>query len=154
MTFDDRFLDDHLGRRGTDSGLLLLRLGLAVVFIAHSLYLKLMVFTLPGTAAFFESLGLPGFGAYLVFGAEALGGVLIALGLFTRLSAIVLAAVSAGAFWAHVGAGWLFSNAGGGWEYPAFLFLTSTVLLMTGPGGWTVRRLFRERTDLPAAVAA
>ena len=46
--------------------------------------LKLVVFTLPGTAAFFESLGLPGVSAYLVFGAEALGGVLIALGLFTR----------------------------------------------------------------------
>ncbi len=47
-------------------GALLLRVSLGVMFIAHSLYLKVVVFTVPGTVQFFESIGLPGFSAYLV----------------------------------------------------------------------------------------
>ena len=43
---------------------LTLRLALGVMFLAHSLWLKVFVFTMPGTAQFFESLGLPGFAAY------------------------------------------------------------------------------------------
>ena len=44
---------------------LLLRLSLGVMFLAHSVYLKAFVFTLPGTAQFFQSIGLPGLFAYL-----------------------------------------------------------------------------------------
>ena len=135
---------DRTTAQGTDAGLLVLRLALAAVFLAHSVYLKLAVFTLPGTAAFFESLGLPAFSAYLVFTAEAVGGVLLALGVFTRPTAAVLAVVSAGAVWAHAGAGWLFTNTGGGWEYPLFLAATSAVLALTGPGALTVRALFGD----------
>ena len=50
-------------------GALLLRVSLGLMFIAHSLYLKVVVFTVPGTVQFFESLGLPGFSAYLVIAA-------------------------------------------------------------------------------------
>jgi putative oxidoreductase len=44
---------------------LILRVTLGVMFIAHSLVLKYFMYTLPGTAQFFESLGLPGVLAYL-----------------------------------------------------------------------------------------
>ena len=54
-------------------GALVLRIALGAMFLAHSVYLKYFVFTLPGTAKFFESLGLPGFSAYAVFAAEAVG---------------------------------------------------------------------------------
>lgn len=137
-----------------DAGLLVLRLALAAVFLAHSVYLKLFVFTLPGTAAFFESIGLPAFLAYLVFGAEAGGGILLALGLFTRPTAAVLAVISLGALWAHAGAGWLFSAAGGGWEYPAFLAASSVVLALTGPGRFTVRLPQREQAPAAGLAAA
>ena len=40
-------------------GVTLLRVSLGVMWIAHAL-LKLLVFTLPGTAQFFESVGIPG----------------------------------------------------------------------------------------------
>ena len=52
---------------------LLLRLSLGTMFVAHAL-LKYFVFTLPGTAQFFESLGLPGFLGYATFAAELVGG--------------------------------------------------------------------------------
>ena len=37
-------------------GALLLRIALAAVLLSHSVYLKLVVFTLPGTASFFSSI--------------------------------------------------------------------------------------------------
>ncbi|MBC6440449.1 MAG: DoxX family membrane protein [Rhodospirillales bacterium] len=46
------------------------------MFLAHGL-LKVVVFTLPGTAMFFEPLGLPGFMAYSVTFAEIGGGTLV-----------------------------------------------------------------------------
>lgn len=57
-------------------GIMLLRVALGVMWLAHAL-LKLVVFTLPGTAAFFETVGLPGFLAYPVFAAELIGGVAV-----------------------------------------------------------------------------
>ena len=45
--------------RSADLAALILRLALGVLYLAHSLQ-KIFVFTLPGTAHFFESLGLPG----------------------------------------------------------------------------------------------
>ena len=41
-------------------GAALLRIALGIMWITHAL-LKIFVFTLPGTAQFFESVGLPGF---------------------------------------------------------------------------------------------
>ncbi len=113
---------------------LLLRVSLGVMFIAHSLYLKVFVFTMPGTVQFFESLGLPGFSAYLVLVTEAVGGIALILGVQTRLVAVALIPVLAGAMWAHAGNGWLFSAQGGGWEYPAFLIAAAGVQVLLGDG--------------------
>ena len=44
----------------TETATLLLRVAFGLMFIAHSLLLKLFVFTLPATAKFFASIGLPG----------------------------------------------------------------------------------------------
>ncbi|NQU62053.1 MAG: DoxX family protein [Rhodospirillales bacterium] len=118
-------------------GALLLRVTLGVMFIFHSLYLKVFVFTVPGTVQFFESLGLPGFSAYLVIGTEIIGGVALILGIYTRLAAVVLVPVLLGALWVHSGNGWLFSAKGGGWEYPAFLVVASIVQALLGGGALT-----------------
>jgi putative oxidoreductase len=115
-------------------GALLLRVSLGVMFLVHSLYLKGVVFTLPGTAKFFESIGLPGPLAYATFAAEAIGGVLLVLGVKTRWVALGLVPVLAGATWAHAGNGWLFTNAGGGWEYPLFLAIAALVQALLGDG--------------------
>jgi putative oxidoreductase len=118
---------------------LLLRLSLCVMFLAHSLWLKLFVFTLPGTAQFFASIGLPPALAYIVFAAEAIGGVALILGIATRAVALALIPVLLGATWAHAGNGWLFTNANGGWEYPLFLTLATAVQALLGDGAWALR---------------
>ena len=115
-----------------------LRAALGVMFIAHAL-LKYSVFTLPGTAKFFESLGLPGPLAYATFAAELIGGALILAGLGTRWVALV--PVLLGATWAHAGNGWLFSAPNGGWEYPAFLTLAAIVQSLLGDGKFALANL-------------
>ena len=117
---------------------LLLRVALGVMFLAHSLYLKLVVFTLPGTVKFFESLGLPAFSAHATIAAEALGGVLLILGFGTRATALALVPVLLGATWVHWKNGWLFTNAGGGWEYPLFLAVAAVAVALTGPGAYAL----------------
>lgn len=118
---------------------LMLRVALGVMFIAHGLWLKLFVFTLPGTAQFFESLGLPGPLAYLVFAAETAGGVLLIMGVKTRLVSLALVPILLGAAWTHWGNGWVFSAAGGGWEYPLFLSVTAGVLALLGDGAYALK---------------
>jgi putative oxidoreductase len=108
----------------------LLRVSLGVMFLAHSIVLKYFTFTLAGTAQFFQSIGLPGFLAYVVFAAEAVGGVLLVLGIRTRWVALGLIPVLLGAAWVHAGNGWVFSAPNGGWEYPLFLIVVSIVVAL------------------------
>ena len=117
-----------------DLGVLVLRLSLGSVLLAHSLYLKLLVFTLPGTAQFFQSIGLPAALAYAVFLIEVSAGVAILLGFRTRTFAALSIPILLGATWAHSTNGWLFTNTGGGWEYPLFLSAMALVQLNLGPG--------------------
>ena len=116
---------------------LLLRVSLGTMFIAHAL-LKYFVFTLAGTAQFFQSIGLPGELGYAVFAAELVGGVMLVLGVYTRVVAFALLPVLIGATWAHAGNGWLFTAPKGGWEYPAFLALVAIVVSVVGGGRYAL----------------
>jgi len=117
----------------------LLRVALGVMFIAHSLYLKLLVFTLPGTAQFFVSLGLPGFLAYTVFAVEAVAGIMLVLGVQSRWVALVTIPILLGATWAHWGNGWMFGYENGGWEYPLYLTLLAFVQFLLGDGAYALK---------------
>ncbi len=117
---------------------LTLRVSLGVMFIAHAL-LKLVVFTLPGTAQFFGKVGLPGELAYLVFAAELIGGAMLVLGVYSRWVALALIPILLGAAWVHSGNGWVFSAPNGGWEYPVFLAAASAVLYLLGDGAYALR---------------
>ena len=138
----------------TETGALLLRLGLGSMFIAHAL-LKIFVFTLPGTAQFFESLGLPAALGYVTIAAELGGGVLLVLGVYTRYVALALVPILLGATWAHLGNGWFFSAPNGGWEYPAFLTLAAIVQYLIGDGAFALQRPARPaRAPAAATVTA
>lgn len=128
-----------MDNRLQDYGATLLRISLGVIFLAHSAYLKVFVFTIPGTVGFFESLGLPAISAYTVLLAEIAGGLMLFLGVRVREVAATLAVVSLGATWVHSGAGWLFTNSGGGWEYPLFLTVACLAQGLLGPGALRLR---------------
>jgi putative oxidoreductase len=128
-----------------DYGIGLLRVSLGLMFIAHSAVLKYFVYTLAGTAQFFESIGLPGVLAYVVFWMEALGGLALVLGVGTRVVSAALVPVLVGATWAHAGNGWVFSNANGGWEYPLYLTVLAAAQVLLGEGAFALSRI-RART--------
>ena len=107
-----------------------LRISLGVMFVAHSVLLKLFTYGLAGTAGYFESIGLPGALAYVVFAAEAVGGLLLIANVATGWVSLALIPILAGALWAHAGNGWVSSNANGGWEYPLFLIVVAGVVAL------------------------
>ena len=123
-----------INQRTAPYAALVLRVTLGVMFIAHSLILKHFMYTLPGTAQFFESIGLPGALAYLTFWAELLGGIALVAGFATRWVSLALIPILIGATWVHIGNGWVFSAANGGWEYPVFLIAASLVQALLGDG--------------------
>ncbi len=127
---------DHL--LNPETGTFILRISLGTVLLAHSVYLKLMVFTLPGTAQFFTSIGLPAYLAYIVFAVEAIAGFALVLGIKTRVFSVLAIPVLLGASWAHLSNGWLFSNAGGGWEYPLILSLMALAQSGLGDGRYAI----------------
>ena len=116
--------------KGDAAGAALLRVTLGVMFLAHSVVLKLFTFGLAGTAGYFASIGLPPALAYVVFAAEAIGGALLLANVATAWVSLALVPVLAGALWVHAGNGWVFSAAGGGWEYPLFLIVVSVAVAL------------------------
>ena len=126
--------------RYTDYGIALLRISLGLMFIAHSVVLKYFTYGLAGTAQFFESIGLPGFLAYIVFGMEAVGGILLVLGVRTREVSAALIPILLGALWVHAGNGWVFSANGGGWEYPLYLIVLAAAQVLLGEGAFALSR--------------
>ena len=130
----------------------LIRVTVGTMFLAHGL-LKLLVFTLPGTAGFFESVGFPGALAYVVTFAEIAGGLMLIAGLKVRAVNLALLPVLIGATYVHWSAGWVFSNANGGWEYPAFLIATSIASALLGPGKFALTLpAFGNNTAAPEAA--
>lgn len=115
-------------------GATFLRISLGIVLLAHSLYLKLMVFTLPGTAEFFVSIGLPSALAYITFLVEVAAGIALIIGYQVRIAALTVIPFLLGATWAHASNGWLFSNPNGGWEYPLFLVCAAIAQVFIGGG--------------------
>jgi len=131
-------------------GVLLLRLALGTMFIAHSVIYMLFTRTLSGTSEFFNSIGLPTWFAYATVLAEAVGGIFLILGVQTRWVALALSPILIGATWAHSGNGWLFASANGGWEYPLYLFVLCIAQAMLRDGAfalwpsWSLRGEFKN----------
>lgn len=130
----------------------LLRVSLGVMFLAHSLVLKLLTFGLPTTAAYLGAVGLPGWLAYLTFAVEVVGGTMLVLGVKARLAAAALAPFMLGALSVHFPNGWLLTAPNGGWEYPAYLIVLCVVQALLGDGAFALApsRRFGRRT--PAAA--
>ena len=77
-------------------GVLLLRLSLGTMFLAHSVIYMLLTLTLSGTSDFFNLIGLPSWLAYATFFAEVVGGIFLILGIQTRWVALALSPILIG----------------------------------------------------------
>ena len=122
----------------TETATFLLRVALGLMFLSHALILKMMEYTLEGTAETFIYFGLPAWFSYVVFVMEVIGGTMLVLGIQTRWVALVVAPILLGAIWAHWDNGWMFGYPHGGWEYPAYLSVLAVVQVMLGDGRYAL----------------
>lgn len=121
----------------TDTALLLVRVGLALVFMAHG-WDKIVAMS--DTVTFFSSIGLSPVFAYLVAYTEFIGGLAMLLGVFTGWAGILLAITMLGAI------GKVKLNLGfvGGYEFDLVLFLSAIAISLSGAGKYTVVRLWKK----------
>jgi putative oxidoreductase len=113
-------------------GLLVLRIALGIIFIAHG-YPKLA--HLRGGAqmqSFFVEHGLPGYFVYIAGVIETFSGGLLLLGLFTRAAGLLLAIEMCVAIWkVHSGHGYLAVH---DYEFPLTLAAACFALATVGAG--------------------
>lgn len=135
----------------TDLGLLILRVSLGLVFVAHG-FLKVFTFGIERAITVFEAHTvwhinmIPGWFAPPAAFIEWVGGIMLILGLRTRLATPFLGAVAFGAGAVHFENGWNYtSKPDGGWEYGIFLFLCCVVVYLLGPGKHTLTHWFTTR---------
>ena len=134
-----------------DVGLLVLRVSLGIIFIAHG-YLKVFTFGIKNAMAVFEAHTvwhinmIPGWFAPPAAVIEWVCGILLILGVKTRLITPLLAAVAFGAAAVHFENGWNYtSKPDGGWEYGIFLFLCCIVVFLVGPGKYALTQSMDNR---------
>ena len=111
-------------------GLLALRLALGIIFFSHG-YPKL-AHQGAGMQGFFVQHGLPGNFVYIAGVLEVFGGILLALGLFTRGAALLLAIEMGVAIWkVHSAGGYLAVH---DYEFPLTLLTACFALSAVGAG--------------------
>lgn len=121
--------------------LLVARVGVGVVFIAHG-WQKFRTNGLDATAAGFEQMGVPAptLSAYYAAGVELLAGAALVLGVLTSVAGVLLALDMAGAFlFVHMSNGVFVAE--GGWELVVVLGLLALTLAAVGAGRYSVDRV-------------
>ncbi|MFB7813201.1 DoxX family protein [Paenibacillus chitinolyticus] len=125
----------------TEIGLLIVRLVLGVTFLVHGL--DKFQSGLGNIAGWFESIGLPGFLAYVTAVIETVGGAAIILGLGTRIAAALFGVLMIGAmFSVKFSAGFTGNGQSAGFELDLALFALSLLLVLTGSRYLAVDSLF------------
>jgi putative oxidoreductase len=140
-----------------NAGLLVLRVGVGGVLVAHGvqkLFGWLGGHGLEGAGAAFEQMGFqPGRQAALAAGlAEAGGGLLMALGLATPAAGAAAAATMLPAAAVHAPSGFFATD--GGYEYPAVLGVSTAAVALSGPGDWSLDARLGHRLNRPWMSAA
>ncbi len=128
-----------------DWALLVLRVALGLIFIVHGSQ-KLFSFGFAGVAGFLSSLGvpLPNVFAVIVTLVEFGGGILIFLGLLTRLAAFfILINMLVAFFRVHLAHGFFLPQ---GFEFVLLILGVTLALLLAGSGKFSVDAfIFRKK---------
>ncbi len=132
--------------------LLLLRFAMGVIFV-HYGYPKLFVHP-RSSVAWFSQHGFPGYFGYLSGVLELFGGLMLILGLFTRVAGLLLAVEMAIALWRVHG---LLADplAVQNYQFPLMMGVSALALAAVGAGAISFDQLiFRESRGAPRTARA
>ena len=122
-----------------DIGKLVLRLTLGILLILHGV--AKILGGVGGISGMLQNLGLPGFFAYGVYIGEVLAPLLVILGLYARIGALIIVVnMLAALYLAHLGDLFLLDQ-GGGWklELQGFFLFTALAVALIGPGRFSAK---------------
>lgn len=128
----------------TDLAILLLRLGLGFMFMAHGMQKAFAFFGGPGISGFSQMLSGLGFSpavfwAYLAAYTELVAGLFLVAGFLTRISACFLAIlIVVATVKVHLAGGFFLSN--GGFEYNLIILCALVSLIILGAGKISLNR--------------
>ncbi|MDM5212416.1 DoxX family protein [Peribacillus sp. RS7] len=112
-------------------GTFLLRVILGVTFLLHGL--SKFQGGLENTSGWFQSIGIPGFMAYVVGTIELVGGIALILGLGTRIISALLIIIMAGAIvYVKFPSGFMGNGEGTGFELDLILMIIALHLVLNG----------------------
>ncbi|WP_322923096.1 DoxX family protein [Paenibacillus campi] len=124
----------------------IMRVVLGILFLAHGISKFQM--GLAGVSGWFQSVGIPGFLAYVVSPIELVGGILLIIGLFTRYVSVLLIIVLLGAiFTVKLSAGLMGNGQMAGYELDLAFILVALYLAVSNNTGFSLdQMLFRRKT--------
>jgi putative oxidoreductase len=141
-------LSKNTHKLAADIGLLVLRLAVGIVFIAHGWGDASQDGGAATNIANYRDAGIPlpelsaWFGAYM----QLLGGIVVLFGALTRLIAAGFAVVMAGALiFVHAGEPLVLAQDGSGSGFAFIMFAASLALLGTGAGRFSADRVLAAR---------
>jgi len=127
-----------------DWGILVLRLGAGIMFVAHGLQMVYGFFGGPGINGFSKMLSGLGFApaifwSYVASYTVLIGGVFLILGVLTRISAaLLLIFILTAAVKVHLDKGFFLAN--GGFEYTFVIAVACLALILLGAGKYNIFR--------------
>jgi len=125
-----------------DWAILLLRVSLAIVFVAHGLQAAFGMFQGPGINGFSSMLSGLGFKpvllwAYIAAYTQLIGGILLGLGIFTRFAAAsIFIFMTVATLKVHLAKGFFIQA--GGFEYNFVIGCICIALIILGPGRFSI----------------
>jgi len=125
-----------------DWGILVLRLGVGIMFVAHGLQMALGLFGGPGVKGFAQMLSGLGFvpaifWSYVACYTVLIGGLLLISGILTRPAAfLLLIFILTAGIKVHLSKGFFLSN--GGIEYTFVIAAACLAIILLGPGKFRI----------------
>jgi uncharacterized membrane protein YphA (DoxX/SURF4 family) len=132
--------------KSIEIGTLVLRIYLGLAFVIHGL--AKFQGGVGNTAGWFDSIGIPGFMAYVVAAIELFGGLLLVVGLGTRyISALLFIIMISATIKVKLSAGFMGSGQGAGYELDIAYAVIALFLFLNWKTSLSLDALIVKRSD-------